>query len=106
MLDGFEPRIDRDEEQRPTRVWLSAQNGIGLELLWQALSERLAGEIAQYELRLPPEAGRLRSRFYQLQAIEKEWNEEDGSTGLQVRMPIIDWHRLCKQEPLLTSYIV
>ncbi|BAN97748.1 GTP-binding proten HflX [Plautia stali symbiont] len=106
MLDGFEPRIDRDEENRPTRVWLSAQSGAGLPLLWQALSERLAGEVAQYELRLPPEAGRLRSRFYQLQAIEKEWNEEDGYVGLQVRMPIVDWRRLCKQEPQLASYIV
>jgi 50S ribosomal subunit-associated GTPase HflX len=38
MLDGFEPRIDRDEENRPTRVWLSAQSGAGLPLLWQALS--------------------------------------------------------------------
>ena len=33
MLDGFEPRIDRDEENRPTRVWLSAQSGAGLPLL-------------------------------------------------------------------------
>ena len=106
MLDGFVPRIDRDEENKPTRVWLSAQSGEGLPLLWQALSERLAGEIAQYDLRLPPEAGRLRSRFYQLQAIEKEWNEDDGSVGMHVRMPIVDWRRLCKQEPSLASYIV
>jgi len=88
------------------RVWLSAQTGVGVPLLFQALTERLAGEIAQYDLRLPPEAGRLRSRFYQLQAIEKEWNEEDGSVGLQIRMPIIDWRRLCKQEPTLVDYIV
>lgn len=106
MLDGFEPRIDRNEENLPIRVWLSAQTGAGIPLLWQALSERLSGEIAQHALRLPPEAGRLRSRFYQLQAIEKEWNEEDGSVGLQIRMPIIEWMRLCKQEPSLTSYIV
>jgi hypothetical protein len=39
MLDGFEPRIDRDEENRPTRVWLSAQSGAGLPLLW---SQQLA----------------------------------------------------------------
>ncbi|HBV91736.1 MAG TPA: GTPase HflX, partial [Pantoea sp.] len=106
MLDGFEPRIDRNEENLPIRVWLSAQTGAGIPLLWQALSERLSGEIAQHALRLPPEAGRLRSRFYQLQAIEKEWNEDDGSVGLQIRMPIIEWMRLCKQEPSLTSYIV
>ncbi len=106
MLDGFVPRIDRDEENLPIRVWLSAQSGEGIPLLFQALTERLAGEIAQYDLRLPPAAGRLRSRFYQLQAIEKEWNEEDGSVGLHVRMPIVDWRRLCKQEPTLVDYIV
>ena len=50
--------------------------------------------------------GRLRSRFYQLQAIEKESMEDDGSVGMQVRMPIVDWRRLCKQEPALADYIV
>ena len=33
-------------------------------------AERLSGEVAQHTLRLPPQEGRLRSRFYQLQAIE------------------------------------
>ena len=106
MLDDFEPRIDRDEENKPIRVWVSAQTGIGIPQLFQALTERLSGEVAQHTLRLPPQEGRLRSRFYQLQAIEKEWMEEDGSVGLQVRMPIVDWRRLCKQEPALEDYVV
>jgi GTP-binding protein HflX len=106
MLDDFVPRIDRDEENMPIRVWLSAQTGDGVPLLFQALTERLSGEIAQHTLCLPPQEGRLRSRFYQLQAIEKEWMEEDGSVGLQIRMPIVDWRRLCKQEPALADYIV
>ncbi|WP_416776932.1 ribosome rescue GTPase HflX [Xenorhabdus budapestensis] len=106
MLADFVPRIDRDEENRPVRVWLSAQTGEGIPLLLQALTERLSGEIAHYELHLPPEAGRLRSRFYQLQAIEREWMEEDGQLGLEVRMPMVDWRRLCKQEPNLPDYVV
>ncbi|WP_313448333.1 ribosome rescue GTPase HflX, partial [Pseudescherichia sp.] len=106
MLDEFEPRIDRDDENRPIRVWLSAQTGAGVPLLFQALTERLSGEVAQHTLHLPPQEGRLRSRFYQLQAIEKEWMEEDGSLGLQVRMPIVEWRRLCKQEPALVDYVV
>ena len=106
MLEDFEPRIDRDEENKPIRVWLSAQTGLGVPLLFQALTERLSGEVAQHTLRLPPQEGRLRSRFYQLQAIEKEWMEDDGSVGMQVRMPIVDWRRLCKQEPALVDYIV
>ncbi|RLM28235.1 GTPase HflX [Brenneria alni] len=106
MLEDFVPRIDRNEENLPVRIWLSAQTGEGISLLFQALTERLSGEIAQYSLSLPPQAGRLRSRFYQLQAIEKEWIEEDGHIGLVVRMPIADWCRLCKQEQELTGYIV
>ncbi|MBJ2067386.1 ribosome rescue GTPase HflX [Serratia odorifera] len=106
MLDDFVPRIDRNEENLPIRVWLSAASGEGIPLLFQALTERLSGEIAQHELRLPPEAGRLRSRFYQLQAIEKEWIEEDGSIGMVVRMPIVEWRRLCKQEQELINFIV
>ncbi|CAI0951021.1 ribosome rescue GTPase HflX [Serratia proteamaculans] len=106
MLDDFVPRIDRNDENLPIRVWLSAASGEGIPLLYQALTERLSGEIAHYELRLPPEAGRLRSRFYQLQAIEKEWNEEDGSIGVVVRMPIVEWRRLCKQEQDLINFIV
>ncbi|CNI66087.1 MULTISPECIES: ribosome rescue GTPase HflX [Yersinia] len=106
LLDDFVPRIDRNEENLPVRVWLSAQTGAGIPLLFQALTERLSGEIAHFELRLPPQAGRLRSRFYQLQAIEKEWIDEDGSVGMVVRMPIVDWRRLCKQEQELVSYIV
>ncbi|MFZ1873388.1 MAG: ribosome rescue GTPase HflX [Chania sp.] len=106
MLEDFVPRIDRNDENLPIRVWLSAASGEGIPLLFQALTERLSGEIAHYELRLPPEAGRLRSRFYQLQAIEKEWNEEDGSIGVVVRMPIVEWRRLCKQEQDLINFIV
>lgn len=106
MLDEFEPRIDRNDENVPIRVWLSAQTGVGIPLLFQALTERLSGEIEQHTLCLPPQAGRLRSRFYQLQAIEKEWLEDDGCVGLQIRMPIVDWRRLCKQEPALMDYIV
>ncbi|HDN2510485.1 MULTISPECIES: ribosome rescue GTPase HflX [Providencia] len=106
MLEDFVPRIDRDEDNNPVRVWVSAQTGEGIPLLLQALTERLSGEIAHYELRLPPNEGRLRSRFYQLQSIEREWLEDDGSIGLEVRMPMVDWRRLCKQEQQLSDYVV
>ncbi|HEJ9487700.1 GTPase HflX [Proteus sp. GOKU] len=107
LLEDFTPRIDRNEENLPVRVWVSAQTGEGIPLLYQALTERLSGEIAHFELRLPPEnTGRLRSRFYQLQSIEREWIEKDGKVGLIIRMPMVDWRRLCKQEPNLLDYVV
>lgn len=106
MLDGVIPHIERNQDGCPVRVWLSAHTGEGMNLLFEALSERLAGEIALHRLLLPAQAGRLRSRLYQLKAIENEWTEDDGSLGIQIRMPFIDWCRLCKQEPSLADYVV
>lgn len=106
MLDDFAPRIDRDSDNLPSRVWLSAQTGEGLDLLFQALKERLAGEFVHLELSLPPEEGRLRSRFYQLQAIKREWVEENGNIGLEVKLAVADWHRLCKQEQRLAEFVL
>lgn len=106
LLDDFVPRIDRDEQGYPIRVWLSGQTGQGIDLLFSALKERLSGEIAQYRLVLPPEMGRLRSRLYQLQSIQDEKIEKDGSISLVIRMPIIEWHRLCKQEQDLIDYVI
>ncbi len=28
------------------------------------------------------------------------------AVGLHIRMPVVDWRRLCKQEPTLVEYIV
>ncbi|MXP67678.1 ribosome rescue GTPase HflX [Pantoea sp. Aalb] len=105
-LDSFKPRIDYDKNNQPIRVWLSAKSGLGLSLLWEALSKYLLGEIVQYNLCLPPMASRLRSQFYQLKVIEKEWNEDDGSVILHIRIPINHWRYLCIQEPSLTNYII
>ena len=104
-LNDFKPRIDYNDENLPIRVWLSAQTGEGISLLFDALKERLSGEIVQHTLRLPPEAGRLRSRFYQLQAIKDESIDDDGFINLEIRLPIIDWRRLCKQTQHLAEYI-
>ena len=71
-------RIDRDGDGFPTAVWLSAESGAGLDLLRQAIGERLAGTRVHAELRLPPRAGRLRARLIELGAVKSERYDEDG----------------------------
>ena len=75
---GAEPRIDRDGEGRPRSVWLSAATGAGLDLLRQALGERLGGARVNAPLHLPLHAGRLHSRLKKLGAIAEERVDEDG----------------------------
>ncbi len=45
MLENFKPRIDRDKDGKINRVWISAYTGEGIDLLYQALSEKLSGII-------------------------------------------------------------
>lgn len=95
-LENIQPRIDRDDTGLPIRVWLSAQKGIGIELLFQALSERLGKQIIKHSLRLPASEGKLRSVFYQLNCIEEEFYDENGDCLLKVKLPAREWNRLIK----------
>ncbi|MBS0432852.1 MAG: GTPase HflX [Proteobacteria bacterium] len=72
------PRIDRDGEDAPSRVWVSAVTGEGLDRLREAVGERLSGARVQAELRLPPQAGRLRARLIELGAVADEGYDEHG----------------------------
>ena len=53
LLEGVEPQIQRDENGKPQRVWLSARDGSGLELLEQAIAELLGSDLFVGTLRLP-----------------------------------------------------
>ena len=77
-LAGAEPRIERDGNGKPVRVWLSAATGDGLDLLRQALGELLGGERVQSPLHLPLSAGRLHARLKAAGAIRGETIDEDG----------------------------
>jgi len=85
-VDGGKPRLERDENGRVRRVYLSAVTGEGVELLRQAVAELLRGEIVQKHLRLPPSAGRLRARLYALGAVRSEDINEHGDWLLQVEL--------------------
>ncbi len=98
LLDDVEPRIDRDDQGLPIRVWLSAQQGIGIELLFQALAERLGKQIVKHLLCLPPSEGKLRGQLYQLNCITNERYDEQGNCLMEIKLPIREWNQLLKQD--------
>ncbi|NIY85398.1 ribosome rescue GTPase HflX [Vibrio hepatarius] len=107
-LEGQRPRIERDDEGVPQTVWVSAMEGEGIELLFDALTERLASQMVQYQLRIPPQhQGRLRSIFFQMKCIQQEEYDQDGNLLINVRMQQVDWSRLEKREEAdLRDFIV
>ena len=92
------PRLDRDEAGRPIRVWLSAATGHGLDLLLQAVAERVSADMIDENLQLAPEQARLRAALYQLGAVASEKFSDDGVAHLHVRLPRVDWERLLASE--------
>ncbi|CCN50335.1 GTP-binding protein hflX [Vibrio nigripulchritudo MADA3029] len=107
-MEGQQPRIEYDDEGMPQRVWVSAMEGVGIELLFEALTQRLASQMVQYQLRIPPQyQGRFRSTFFQLKSIQQEAYDEQGNLLIDVRMQQVDWSRLEKREgAVLGDFIV
>lgn len=95
-LDDIEPRIDRDDQGRPIRVWLSAQANIGIDLFFIALAERLGNNVVQKKLAIPPSEGKLRGILYKLNCIKDEYYDEQGICHLVVKLPKREWNRLVK----------
>jgi GTPase len=96
-LDDVSPHIDFDEQGKPIRVWLSAQTGEGVPLLFEALTAHLSGQIRALQLALPPAQGKLRAAFYALNCIENESFDENGDCLLGIRINNVDLSRLRKQ---------
>lgn len=98
-----EPRIDRDEQGKPTRVWLSAQDGVGLDLLMTAVAELVGENITHHRFALAPAQGRLRARLYACGAVIGEEHDENGACQLEIRMQQSDLERLLATESLTTA---
>lgn len=103
LLANVEPKIQRDDQGKPVRVWVSAVTGEGIDLLQQAISELLANERVQGQLTLLPSQGRVLGRLYKLGAIQSEGYNEDGQTVLGINLSRADFDQLVKQESLDTS---
>jgi len=101
LLERTKPEIEYDENQIPKRVWISAQKGIGIDLLQQAVSEILAGSLVSETIRIAPEQTRLRSKLYEKGFIEDERIDESGFYHLEIRLPKQELERLMQQGAVL-----
>jgi GTP-binding protein HflX len=88
------PRIDRNDDGQPERVWVSAQTGEGIELLLQAINELLVPKLVEGELCLTPQENRLRAKLFDQGGVLDETFDEAGNCKLQIKLPQKDFHQL------------
>ena len=103
LLEGQSPRIDRDEQGRVRRVWLSAATGMGMELLLSALEEEFRETQIHEWIRVPASNGRLRAKLFSLGKVLRECVEESGDLLLEVEMSSKNLENLQKTEGIHLS---
>lgn len=106
QLENREPRIDRDELGEPVAVWLSARENQGLDLLQQAIAERLGPQRFEGELELQAQQGRLRARFFELGAVTQEHALDHGGWRLHLRLGQQDLERILRQEKMALADVL
>ena len=97
------PRTEYGENNLPTRVWVSAFDGSGLDRLRDVLTELAGPSLVRYRFCLPSTAGRLRARLFQVGTVLYEAVGDEG-WQLDVALPAVSLQRL-RGEGLQPSYI-
>ncbi len=93
LCDGLPVGVERDDANKPQRIFISAQTGQGLPELLSALAECIAKDIIQRSIILKPQDAKLRSRLYKLKVIQSEKIDDEGNYHLIVRMPRVEWEK-------------
>lgn len=103
QLEDIQPHIEYDDQNKPVAVYLSAQSGDGINLLVDAIRERLKNEILHFQLTLSSQEGKIRHHLYRLNCIRKEEISEQGDFLLEIQIDKIEWLKLIKQFPKLAE---
>lgn len=86
LLADINPRIDRDEAGNPMRVWLSAETGEGVELLYQALAEIFSSTRIKRKCYLRSDQGDVRAKLFTAAKILEEQIDDFGGYELVIEI--------------------
>jgi GTP-binding protein HflX len=97
---GEAPHVETAANEVVDRVWLSAHSGAGVDLLLDALHQRLGADLCRCRLRIPPRAGRARARLYDAGAVLAQTELEDGVLEVEVSLRREELARICRDDGL------
>jgi GTP-binding protein HflX len=86
LMTDIAPHIDRDEDGNPLRVWLSAETGAGIDLLYQALTEVFSSTKIKRRCYLQAHQGDIRAKLFTCAKIIAEHINDSGVNELVIEM--------------------
>lgn len=99
-LDNQTPRIEPSEGTTPTRIFISAQQGLGIDVLLNYLGDYFATQVFTGVVQLEAKHAKLRAQLYKEEAITAETINELGDyvLTLKIDQPLFD--KLLKEAQL------
>ena len=88
LLDNIQPHIDRDDSGNPIRVWLSAETGEGVDLLFQVLAELFSVTKVKRRCYLRPDQGHIRAKLFTCAKIIDEHIDDFGENELVIEIDV------------------
>lgn len=88
LLDNVQPHIDRDDAGNAIRIWLSAETGVGIELLYQVLSEIFSSSKVKKRCHLQANQGDIRAKLCACAQILEEKIDEFGDSELVIEIDV------------------
>jgi GTPase len=86
LLDDRQPRVDRDDEGNPLRVWVSAEKGQGIDLLLNVLAEQFEPTKNRRKCYLRPDQGQIRAKLFTCAKIIDEHINDSGGSDLIIEI--------------------
>jgi len=91
---SLKPKIDYDESGVAQRVWVSAQGGLGIDLLMDAVGSFFKGAYHTVDLVLDVTAGKKRAQLYDLGTILHEGFDELGNSLFKMKLTEQEWQMI------------
>lgn len=99
---AVEPHVDYGDNELPQRVWVSAINGLGTEMMLDAIASFFRGAFVTVDLVLDVKAGKRRAELYTLGTIVKEGFDDFGNSEFTMTLTEQEWQQIQSWPEILT----
>lgn len=97
------PHVDFNEEGVPERVWLSAKENQGIDLMLDAVASFFRGKFVTVSIVLDMLAGKRRAQLYTLGTILSEGFSEEGHSEFTMSLTELEWKMIQKWPEIISA---
>lgn len=100
------PKLEKNEQGLPERVWVSAKENLGMPLLLEAIGAFFKGRFMTVSLVLDVQAAKKRSELYALGTVLQEEFDERGNSHCQMLLSQSAWQQVQQWPEILQAKAV